>query len=51
MVIKARFDPRNSEVVEEIIKNKNVDIASLGKKLNLPTTEDPQAEELGETEI
>jgi len=41
MVIKSRFDPSNSKAMEEIIKKKNANIASLRNKLNLPTTEDP----------
>ena len=49
MVMKAGFDPSDSKAMEEIIKKKNADIASLRKKLKFPTTEDPQAKELGET--
>lgn len=41
MVIKASFDPTNSKSMEEIIKKKNFDIASLRNKLKLPAIEDP----------
>jgi hypothetical protein len=41
MVLKIGYDPVNVKAAEEMIKNKNADIASLRKQLNLPPTEDP----------
>ena len=38
------------KVVEELLKKKNVDIASLRKQLKFPATEDSQAKEIVETE-
>jgi hypothetical protein len=40
LVIKISYDPLNVKSVEEMLKKKNVDIASLRKQLKLPTTED-----------
>lgn len=50
-MIKASFDLGNSKAMEEIIKKKNIEIAALKKQLNFHATEDPQAKELGETEL
>jgi hypothetical protein len=38
MVLKIGYDPSNIKAVEELIKKKNVDIASLRKQLKLPAT-------------
>jgi DNA repair ATPase RecN len=40
LVLKFGYDPSNVKAVEEMIKNKNVDIASLRKQLKLPPTVD-----------
>jgi hypothetical protein len=50
LVLKIGYDPSNVKVVEELLKKKNVDIASLRKQLNFPVTEDSQAKEIAETE-
>ena len=50
MVLKIRYDPSNVKEVEEMLKKKNVDIASLRKQLKLPPMEDAQAKEIAETE-
>jgi hypothetical protein len=50
LVLKIGYDPSNVKAVEEMLKKKNVDIASLRKKLKLPPTEDSQAKEIAETE-
>jgi hypothetical protein len=49
LVQKIGYDPSNVKAIEELLKKKNVDIASLRKKLKLPTTEDSQAKEVAET--
>ena len=50
LVLKNGYDPSNVKAVEEMLKNKNVDIASLRKQLKLPPTEDAHAKEIDETE-
>jgi hypothetical protein len=50
LVLKIRYDPSNVKAVEEMLKKKNVDIASLRKQLKLPPTEDPQEKEIVEIE-
>jgi hypothetical protein len=50
LVLKIGYDPSNLKVVEEILKKKNADIASLRKQLKFPTTKDSQAKEMAETE-
>jgi hypothetical protein len=50
LVLKIGYDPSNVKAVEEMLKNKNVDIASLRKQLKFPPTEDSQAKEIAETE-
>jgi hypothetical protein len=42
LVLKIRYDPSNVKEIEEILKKKNSDIASLRKQLKIPTIEDPQ---------
>jgi DNA-binding transcriptional MerR regulator len=49
LVLKIRYDPSNVKAIEEMLKNKNVNIASLRKQLKLPPTEDSQAKEIVET--
>jgi hypothetical protein len=49
LVLKIRYDPSNMKATEEMIKNKNSNIASLRKQLKLPPTEDSQAKEIVET--
>ena len=46
LVLKIGHDPSNVKVVEEMLKKKNADIASLRKQLKLPPTEDAQAKEI-----
>jgi hypothetical protein len=50
LVLKIGYDPANVKATEEMIKNKNADIASLRKQLNLPPIEDPQTKEIAERE-
>jgi hypothetical protein len=50
LVLKIGYDPSNVKVVEEMLKNKNVDIASLRKQLKLPPTEDAWEKEIAKTE-
>ena len=50
LVLKIGYDPLNVKAVEEMLKKKNVDIASLGKQLKLPPKEDSQEKEIAETE-
>jgi chromosome segregation ATPase len=50
LVLKIGYDPSNVKDVEEMIKNKNADIASLRKQLKLPPTENSQAKEIAEKE-
>ena len=40
LVLKIGYDPSNMKAVEEMIKKKNADIASLRKQLKLLPTED-----------
>ena len=42
LVIKLGYDPKDVKASEEIVKWKNANIATLRKKLKLPSTEDPQ---------
>jgi hypothetical protein len=48
--LKIGYDPSNVKVVEELLKKKNADIASLRKQLKLSATEDSQTKEMAETE-
>jgi hypothetical protein len=50
LVLKIRYDPLNVKVVEEMLKKKNANIASLRKQLKFPPTEDSQAKEIAEIE-
>jgi hypothetical protein len=50
LVLKIGYDPSNVKAAEEMLKKKNVDIASLRKQLKLSATEDSQAKEKVETE-
>ena len=40
LVLKIGYDPSNVKAVEEMLKKKNVDIASLRKHFKLPPTKD-----------
>jgi hypothetical protein len=40
LVLKIGYDSSNVKVVEDMLKKKNVDIASLRKQMKLPPTED-----------
>jgi hypothetical protein len=50
LVLNIGYDPSNVKAVEEMLKKKNDDIASLRKQLKFPPTEDSQAKEIAETE-
>jgi DNA repair ATPase RecN len=50
LVLKIGYDPSNVKVVEELLKKKNADIASLRKQLKFLATEDSQTKEMVETE-
>jgi hypothetical protein len=50
LVLKIIYDPSNVKAVEEIIKKKNADIASLRKQLKLMPTDDSQVKEIAEKE-
>jgi hypothetical protein len=50
LVLKIGYDPSNVKAVEEMIKKKNANIASLRKQLKLPPTEDSQMKEIAEKE-
>ena len=50
LVLKIGYDPTNINASEELLKKKNVDIASLRKQLKFPPTEDAQAKEIIEIE-
>jgi hypothetical protein len=50
LVLKIGYDPSNVKAAEEMLKKKNVDIASLRKQLKFPPTEDSQAKEVAEAE-
>lgn len=50
LVLKISYDPLNVKAVEEMIKKKNVEIASLRKQLKIPPTEDSQAKKIAEKE-
>lgn len=46
LVIKVGDDPTNINATEELVRKKNIEIASLEKQLNLPTTKDPLAKDI-----
>lgn len=48
LVIKVGYDPSNINIAENIIRKKNIDIASLGKQLKLPATKDSLAKDIEE---
>ena len=50
LVLRMGYDPSNINVVEELIKKKNTEVASLKKLLKLLASEDPMAKEIEETE-
>jgi hypothetical protein len=50
LVLKIGYNPSNVKAVEEMLKKKNVDIASLRKQLKFPPTEDAQEKEIAEIE-
>ena len=50
LVLNIGYKPSNVKAAEELLKKKNVDIASLRKKLKLPTTEYSQEKEVDEIE-
>jgi hypothetical protein len=50
LVLKIGYDPSNVKAVEEMIKKKNEDIASLRKQLKFPPIGDSQAKEIAKTE-
>jgi hypothetical protein len=50
LVLNISYDTSNIKATEEMIKNKNSDIASLRKQLKLPPTQDLHAKEIAEKE-
>lgn len=40
LVLKMGYDPSNINVVEEIVKKKNVEVSALRKHLKFPTSKD-----------
>jgi len=50
LVFKIGYSPKDINVVEEIIKKKNLDIAALRKQLKLPATKDPLTKDIEENE-
>jgi hypothetical protein len=50
LVLKIGYDTSNVKEAQEMIKKKNVDIASLRKQLKLPPTEDSQVKEIAKKE-
>jgi ParB-like chromosome segregation protein Spo0J len=50
LVLKIGYDTSNVKATEELLKKKNTDITSLRKQRRIPTTEDPEAKEMAETE-
>jgi ParB-like chromosome segregation protein Spo0J len=50
LVLKIGYDPSNVKAIEELLKKKNVDIASLRKQLKLSATEDSQEKEIAKSE-
>ena len=50
LVIKIGYDPKDVNVVEEIVRKKNLDIAALRNQLKLPATEDPMTKDIEESE-
>jgi len=49
LVLNMGYDPSNINVVEELIKKKNTEVAALKKQLKLPSSKDPMAKEIEET--
>lgn len=50
LVLKIRYDPKDVNDAEEIIKKKNLDIVALRKQLKLPATKDPLTKDIEENE-
>ena len=50
LIVKMGHDPTNVQVVEDVLKKKNVDIATLRKQLKMPATKDPLAKGIEEDE-
>lgn len=46
LVVKIGYDPKNINDVEDIIKKKNLDIATFRKQLKFPATEDPLTKDI-----
>lgn len=49
LAIKLGYDLANINVAEELVKKKNLDMATLRKQLKLPAIEDPLAKDIEET--
>jgi len=49
LVLKILYDPSNVKETKELLKKKNVDIASLRKQLKILAIEDPQVKEMVKT--
>eukprot|EP00253_Pinus_taeda_P032704 PITA_32704 len=50
LVIEMGYDPSNINVVEELVKKKNVEVSALRKQLKVPASEDPMTKDIEETE-
>jgi len=50
LVLKMGYDPSNINVVEELVRKKNVELSTLRKQLELLASEDPMTNEIEETE-
>jgi hypothetical protein len=50
LVLNIGYDPSNVKSTKEMVKKKNVDIASLRKPLKLPPIKDSQEKEIAEVE-
>lgn len=48
LVIKLGYDPSNLKAIEEVIRRKNKDMATLKKWLKLPSIENPSIKEVGQ---
>ena len=46
LVIRTGYNPKNVKAVEELIKKKSANIASLRNKLKMSVTEDPQTKDI-----
>jgi len=50
LVVKIGYDAKHRKEVEDILKNKDLEIVALMKQLKFPSTKDPQTKEMIENE-